>query len=168
MTTEQQAPLRLPTGDRPNEWCRVAEDVVDRTMHHAIRRSVFVDEQGLFAASDQDIWDGDPLTVHVVGFVGDRHAGSVRLYALGDGLWKGDRLAVLTAHRSGHLGAALVRFAVATAGARGGARMTASVQQPNEVFFRRLGWRRSAEPRLYLGRPHVTMEIPLSGCAASA
>lgn len=166
MTTEQQTPARFTTP--ATEWCRVAEEVVDRTLHHAIRRAVFVDEQRLFRGSDQDIWDDDPLTLHVVGMVGDRHAGTVRLYPLGDGLWKGDRLAVLADHRSGHLGAQLVRFAVATAGARGGTRMTATVQQPNEVFFRRLGWSRAAEPELYLGRPHVTMEIPLSGYAATA
>jgi putative N-acetyltransferase (TIGR04045 family) len=160
MTIEQQALVRQ-AGDGLGEWCRVADDLVDRAVHHAIRRAVFVDEQRLFVASDQDDRDGDPLTVHVVGFVGERSAGSVRLYPLGDGLWKGDRLAVLAAHRAGHLGATLVRFAVATAGARGGDRMTATVQQPNEVFFRRLGWARCADPELYLGRPHVTMEIPL-------
>ena len=64
----------------------------------------------------------------------------MRLYPLGDGLWKGDRLAVLPTARVHRLGAALVHFAVATAGSLGGSRMVAQVQVSNVRFFERLGW----------------------------
>ena len=130
---------------------------------------MFVDEQQLFAGSDQDDRDDDPWTLHVLGFVDGRPAGSVRLYPLaggapiGDGAaeWKGDRLAVLPGRRAGRLGAALVRFAVATAADRGGDRMVALVQRPNQAFFRRLGWTRLGEPLVYVGRAHVRMTIAL-------
>ena len=146
---------------RAVESCRVAREGTDLAAHHAVRRAVFVDEQHLFDGSDRDDHDDDPATLHVVGLVAGLPAGSVRLYPLSAGLWKGDRLAVLGEHRAGRLGATLVRFAVATAAAHGGARMAATVQQPNEEFFRRLGWSRCAEPAPYLGVPHVAMDITL-------
>ena len=43
------------------------------------------------------------------------------------------------------------------------------MQQPNEVFFRRLGWARCADPELYLGRLRGEVEIPkqiLAGLSA--
>jgi putative N-acetyltransferase (TIGR04045 family) len=153
MTAELTAPVT-------REVCRLALDAADLAAHHGVRRSVFVDEQHVFAGSDHDGWDDDPRTLHVVGLVDGRPSGSVRLYPLGDGEWKGDRLAVLPGNRAGRLGVALVRFAVATAGERGGSRMIALVQAPNEVFFRRLGWSR-LEALDYVGRPHVRMEIAL-------
>jgi putative N-acetyltransferase (TIGR04045 family) len=141
--------------------CRLAGDAADRADHHRVRHSVFVDEQGIFAGSDRDTHDDDPATLHVLGLVDGEPAGTVRLYPVGDGLWKGDRLAVLAAHRTSGLGGPLVRFAVATAGAAGGRRMIAHVQAPNERFFLRLGWIRIADVD-YVGHPHVRMEIPLA------
>lgn len=143
------------------ETCRLAADPLDLAAHHAVRRAVFVDEQRLFAGSDRDERDDDPSTLHVVGVVDGCPVGSVRLHPLEAGTWKGDRLAVLPGHRAGRLGAALVRFAVTTAAERGGDRMVALVQRPNEVFFHRLGWARLGEPVLYVGLPHVRMDIGL-------
>ena len=166
MTAELTAPITGPViAPVTREVCRLAAHAGDLAAHHAVRRSVFVQEQHVFAGNDLDGWDDDPLTLHVLGLVDGRPAGSVRLYPLGDGGggtgdWKGDRLAVLPDSRAGRLGATLVRFAVATAAARGGTRMIALVQAPNEVFFRRLGWSR-VEALDYVGLPHVRMEIGL-------
>jgi predicted GNAT family N-acyltransferase len=88
--------------------------------------------------------------------------GAVRLYPLRAGDWKGDRLAVLPEARHGALGARLVRFAVATAGARGGARMVAMIQLPNVAFFESLGWLRDGATVAFHGRPHQPMAIALS------
>lgn len=153
--------LAAAGADVAREMCRLARDDADRAAHHAVRRAVFVAEQGLFADTDVDDHDAEPETLHVVAFAGALPAGAVRLYPLAPGVWKGDRLAVLPEHRTGRLGATLVRFAVATAAAHGGSRMVALIQQPNELFFRRLGWSRSEEPRDYLGLSHVPMEIGL-------
>lgn len=88
--------------------------------------------------------------------------GAVRLYPLDDeGLWKGDRLAVLDPFRRRRLGAPLVRFAVKTAGERGGHRMLAHVQVPNVPFFVRLGWEPVGEPEEYVGHLHQLMAIDL-------
>ncbi len=152
--------------------CRVVQDAAQAREHARIRTEVFVAEQRLFAGTDADAHDEDPATLHVLGFVGDVAAGTVRLYPLEErGLWQGDRLAVLPEWRHDGLGAPLVRFAVATAGVLGGLRMVAMVQVPNVEFFVRLGWQPVGEPRPYVGVLHQQMAIglgpgPVSGAGA--
>jgi putative N-acetyltransferase (TIGR04045 family) len=141
---------------------RLVGGAAERARHFAIRRAVFVAEQELFDGSDRDAHDSEPATLHAVGVVDGEIAGTVRLYPLDDrGLWKGDRLAVLPAHRHGMLGAELVRFAVRTAGERGGALMVAMIQLPNVRFFSALGWRPSGPVTAYHGVQHQPMEILL-------
>jgi putative N-acetyltransferase (TIGR04045 family) len=158
----------------PDPWivpvCALAHGHAQLAAHFAIRRRVFVETQALFVADDRDARDDDPATLHAVGLAGDplglagpEVVGAVRLYPLdGDGLWKGDRLAVLPAERALQLGAMLVRFAVRSAGELGGRRMIAQVQLPNVRFFERLGWRRDGRPAPMLGVEHQPMTIELS------
>jgi putative N-acetyltransferase (TIGR04045 family) len=140
-------------------------DSPELTAHHDIRTAVFVDEQRIFAASDRDVHDDAASTIHVLALVDGRPAGPVRLFPLDPddpgGDWQGDRLAVLREYRARSLGAPLVRFAVATAGRLGGRRMIAHVQPANREFFLRLGWRQVGEPELYVGIPHLLMDIGL-------
>jgi putative N-acetyltransferase (TIGR04045 family) len=141
---------------------RVARDEDDVAAHHRIRRAVFVEEQGIFADDDRDAWDDD--AVKVVAELGGRIVGAVRLYPLDEaGLWKGDRLAVLRKARPLRVGAPLVRFAVATAGERGGSRMIALIQLRNVPFFRSLGWTALGAESDYRGTTHQEMTIALSG-----
>lgn len=142
--------------------CRVVADPAEAEAHYAIRRQVFVAEQDLFEGDDGDEHDEDPATLHVIGIVGDVPGGTVRLYPLDEhGLWKGDRLAVLPQFRRHGLGAPLVRYAVRTAGRRGGARMIAYIQLPNVRFFTELGWHPIGEPAPYVGVIHQQMAIAL-------
>jgi putative N-acetyltransferase (TIGR04045 family) len=155
------APSRLPE-HRLVAGCALARDPDELAAHFAIRRSVFVEAQGLFEHDDRDERDDDPATLHAIGVAGDAVAGAVRLYPLdGDGLWKGDRLAVLPTDRALRLGAMLVRFAVRTAGERGGHLMVARVQVRNVQFFERLGWRCDGHPAPMLGVTHQPMAIEL-------
>jgi hypothetical protein len=64
--------------------------------------------------------------------------------------------------RAWNLGGPLVRFAVDTAAAPGGAEMLAHVQAANVRFFERLGWCRRGEPEIYVGLPHQLMSIDLT------
>ena len=162
MAISSSAPSTLPDR-RLVPVCALARGPVQLAAHFAIRRSVFVQAQGLFERDDRDDRDARPATLHAIGRAGEGVAGAVRLYPLGDdGLWKGDRLAVLPAERALHLGALLVRFAVRTAGERGGRRMVAQVQVPNVRFFERLGWSRDGDPAPMLGVEHQPMAIELS------
>ena len=161
MAISSSAPSR-PDG-RLGPACALAGDPAELASHFAIRHSVFVEGQGLFEHDDRDDRDERPATLHAVGLVGEDVVGAVRLYPLDDdGLWKGDRLAVLPNERASQLGAMLVRFAVRTAGELGGRRMIAQVQVPNVRFFERLGWRRDGDPAPMLGVEHQPMAIELS------
>lgn len=144
--------------------CFIVGAPAELAEHLAIRQRVFVEEQRLFLGSDRDERDQNPATAHVLALWHGRPAGAVRLYPLDDhGLWKGDRLAVLPSLRQHRLGELLVRFAVRTAGERGGKRMIAYVQLSNVAFFEQLGWNRVGDAVEYVGRPHQQMEIGLSG-----
>lgn len=141
--------------------CRPVDGPDEQATHHRIRHEVFVVEQKLFPLDDHDVHDADATTIHVLGLDDDVSAGTVRLYPLRDGIWKGDRLAVLPDHRHSLLGARLVRYAVATAGSLGGSRMLAQIQPGNVRFFEALGWAPVGDPADYLGLVHQQMSIAL-------
>jgi putative N-acetyltransferase (TIGR04045 family) len=150
---------------RPDVLVRLCRSERQRAAHFAVRRAVFVDEQEMFAGDDRDERDARITTLHAIGIAQGRVCGAVRLYPLRGGDWKGDRLAVLHEARHGALGARLVRFAVATAGVRGGERMVAMIQLPNIAFFEALGWRRDGATVAFHGRPHQPMAIVLTSGA---
>lgn len=147
--------------DKVGLACRQAEGPHEIALHHRIRHDVFVVEQGLFPRDDHDAHDADPRAIHVLGFDDAVPAGAVRLYPLGGGLWKGDRLAVLPPHRRSGLGAPLVRYAVALSGRLGGSLMEAQIQAANVRFFQALGWTAVGSPEEYLGLMHQRMTIAL-------
>lgn len=136
----------------------VAESGAMREAAFAVRRQVFCREQGLFDNSDADAHD--ERAIHLVALVDDTVVGTVRLYEQEPGVWIGGRLAVLHGHRGG-TGFRLVQRAVEEARLRGASVFLASVQCPNEPFFRRLGWRTVGEGEELRGMPHVIMEAPL-------
>jgi putative N-acetyltransferase (TIGR04045 family) len=142
--------------------CRLVETAEELAAHHAVRHRVFVLDQRLFVGNDRDERDLLPDTLHAVGIDHGAIVGAVRLYPLdGRGLWQGDRLAVLPAARVRNLGALLVRFAVASAGERGGHTMVARIQLPNVRFFEHLGWHADGPAGPYHGVMHQPMAIPL-------
>jgi radical SAM protein (TIGR04043 family)/putative N-acetyltransferase (TIGR04045 family) len=127
----------------------------------ALRRAVFVEEQGLFTESDLD--DNDAISTILVAVRAGQVIGTVRLYpANGNGHWIGGRLAVDKGHRAFKAGAALVEEAVAQARRRGATRFTASIQQQNVPFFIRLGWKPIGSTIMVMDRPHQQMEADLS------
>ena len=158
------SPVAEARAVRSRPECRLAAGAAELERHFAIRRAVFCVEQGMFGgADDRDARDDDASTLHAVGAEAGVAGGTVRLYPLDErGLWQGDRLAVLPAFRHGSLGGSLVRFAVRTAGARGGDRMVAMIQVPNVRFFVGLGWSPDGAVVEFHGRPHQPMAIALS------
>lgn len=154
------APGRTATGIVS---CRAATGPDELAVHFAIRHTVFVSEQRVFAGTDRDAHDDDPSTIHLIGRYGDEAAGVVRLFPVDptSGLWQGDRLCVLPDFRVRGLGGPLVRCAMACAGARGGRAMVAHIQLPNVTFFRHLGWNVDGDVETYAGLPHQPMRTPL-------
>jgi putative N-acetyltransferase (TIGR04045 family) len=151
-----------PAAARARTICRLAAVPAELDAHFAVRRRVFVADQGLFDGDDRDERDDRPATLHAVADVDGAIAGAVRLYPLDrTGLWKGDRLAVLPEARVHRLGGLLVEFAVRTAGERGGHRMVAQIQPRNVRFFEYLGWTVDGPPAPYCGITHQPMAIAL-------
>jgi putative N-acetyltransferase (TIGR04045 family) len=162
------SPSRSSATASPRLACHAVSGAAELAAHLEIRHQVFVVEQNLFCGSgDRDAHDDDPATVHVLGFFDGTACGTVRLYPVPEvpGRWKGDRLAVLDDHRHHGLGAPLVRFAVATAEARGGREMEAYIQPANVRFFEWLGWHPVGALVTYAGIAHQRMLITFGGDA---
>lgn len=147
-----------------------ADSPAELAAYRALRRDVFVTEQGLFDGSDRDDVDDDPRTVVLVAVATDPSGGGevlggVRLHpALPGpdlGWWRGSRLAVASdARMLMGVGAALVRAACAEAESLGALRFDATVQAQNERLFRRLGWVPRERTHLH-GHPHVLVDWPI-------
>lgn len=131
--------------------------------YRRLRVRAFVHEQGLFAAHDLDGHDRSPRTrvLVAVGLDGEV-LGGVRLHPDGEdpdlGWWRGSRLVCGRGAGlpRGHVGAALVRAACASALDAGALRFDAHVQLDHVAFFSRLGWRDVREVTS-AGAPHRLM-----------
>jgi putative N-acetyltransferase (TIGR04045 family) len=142
-----------------------AGDTATLTAYRALRRQVFVQEQGLFATDDSDWRDEDPR--HRVLVARDSQGevlGGVRLGPATPqedlGWWTGGRLVVRPGDRRGYgVGAALVRAACAHAENAGVLRFEATVQHGNERMFAALGWR-TVRTIAVAGARHVLMRRP--------
>jgi radical SAM protein (TIGR04043 family)/putative N-acetyltransferase (TIGR04045 family) len=120
----------------------------------AIRREVFVEEQGMFRDSDRD--EMDPASLHILALKGGECVGTVRITPLGEGNWLGSRLAVRAPFR-GQAGALLVKRAEEEVKRRGGRRFRAYIQSARVAFFERCDWRALERIPEFHGRPHVLM-----------
>ena len=113
----------------------------------ALRRDVFVDEQGLFAGSDRDDVDDDPRTI-VLRRPRRRRRGARRRAPRTRAARPRPRLVARLAPRRGHRRPDAARASAPPWSAppaprprpRGALRFDATVQAQNERLFRRLGW----------------------------
>lgn len=148
----------------PVVTAQIAREAWQLRGYYALRRTVFVEEQGLFDATDIDDHDAVATPIVVVGHAAgmpDEVVGAVRIYPAGAGTWYGGRLGVSRGYRSrGVVGSALVVAAVCTAHARGCTRFLATIQEANVAFFERHHFaKRGAVP--VCGLPHELMEADL-------
>jgi putative N-acetyltransferase (TIGR04045 family) len=160
----------LPTAFTPCEFrIKWADSGWEINEARKLRRAVFCAEQGVFAADDLDAIDAhaQPLVaLSCVGGMSDQVVGTVRIHLDAekgaDGVWWGSRLAVHAAFRKhGHIGATLIRLAVASARARGCSVFLAHVQAQNRALFEKLHWTALRDELLH-GRPHVLMQADLA------
>lgn len=127
---------------------------------HALRRAVFIEEQGITEAEEWDDLDGE--AVHLLARVDGAAMGTARLLARGAEGRIG-RICVLPPARGTGLGAALVRAgitALAQDPARSVIRLGAQVHALG--FYERLGFAVCGPVYDDAGIPHREMERPLS------
>ena len=124
---------------------------------HAVRRAVFIDEQGVPEAVEMD--DEDDNATHFVAFDpthGDP-VGTTRIRELDDETAKIERVAVLPEHRGEGLGLRLMERAEDEARAQGYARVRLHAQSAVEEFYESLGYRTVSEEFEEAGILHVEM-----------
>lgn len=135
---------------RPADWSR------DRAALEAVRRSVFIDEQGV---DEHEEWDEhDAVCHHLLAWTTNRDAvGTARLHPSG----RVGRVAVLAAFRGRGVGHALMLETIVVARAQGLARLVLHAQVQALEFYRRLGFTPRGEEFLEAGIAHVEMVKPL-------
>ncbi|MFC3166559.1 GNAT family N-acetyltransferase [Paracoccus fontiphilus] len=85
------------------------ERTTDLAACHALRRAVFIEEQGVSEFEEMD--DQDDQAIHLLAWQDDRPVGSARILLMGD-TGKIGRVCVLASARGTGLGAALIRAAL--------------------------------------------------------
>lgn len=121
----------------------------------AIRREVFVEEQGVSEAEEIDGHDADRQ--HYLAFLDGRAAATARLWPIEGGV-KIQRVAVLRTARGTGLGAALMRRIVEDILAEGGERQIVLASQMQAIpFYEKIGFVAHGPEFLDADIPHRNM-----------
>ena len=120
----------------------------------AIRRRVFVEEQGVALADEQD--GRDAACSHWLASLDGERVGTARLREVA-GAWKAERVAVLAKARGHGVGAALMRALEAEAWRRGATHLLLHAQTSVVPFYERLGYRAEGPVFDEAGIPHRKM-----------
>lgn len=125
----------------------------------ALRRTVFIEEQGVSEADEVDDRDGE--AIHLLAIVAGRPVGSARLLIQGE-TGKIGRVCVLAEARGTGLGAALMRAAVAElAQVPGVSRAMLGAQVHALGFYERLGFAAVGPVYMDAGIEHRDMVLAL-------
>jgi predicted GNAT family N-acyltransferase len=138
---------------------RRATTAAEREEAFAVRRAVFVDEQGV--AEDLEFDDHDETATHFVAYDDEQAIGAARLRVPEPGMGKAERVAVLEAFRGADVGRALMRALEAAARERGFERMKLHAQVRVQEFYERLGYERVSDVFEEAGIEHVEMDKEL-------
>jgi predicted GNAT family N-acyltransferase len=134
-----------------------------RAQAFAIRRAVFVKEQGIGEALEFDARDDGAC--HLLALRAGAPVGTLRLRFLEGGVAKIERVAVVAAARSGGVGQALLRAALARAEAAGATEARLHAQTVAQAFYARLGYVAHGPTFKEDGIAHVAMRRPLGAAA---
>lgn len=123
----------------------------------ALRRKVFIEEQGVAEADEIDDLDGE--AIHLLAVVNDRPIGTARLLVRGD-LGKIGRVCVLADCRGSGVGAELIRASVAELRAIPAIRQVKLSAQTHAIgFYEKLGFLASGGEYMDAGIPHRDMVL---------
>lgn len=125
----------------------------------ALRRKVFIEEQGVSEADEVD--DKDDAAIHLLATSDGVPVGSARLLTYGDTVKIG-RVCVLAQARGTGLGAALMQAAIAECRAIPGATKAKLGSQTHALgFYERLGFTATGPEYMDAGIPHRDMVLEL-------
>jgi len=134
---------------------------------HAIRRAVFMGEQGLTEA--QEIDGTDYACTHLVAYENDVPVATGRIMLYGDDYIIG-RVAVLKSHRGQNLGIGIMQTLIEACCMMGGERQILHAQTHARGFYEKLGFTAYGDEFEEAGIPHICMEHfgPVKCCGGSA
>jgi len=121
---------------------------------HALRRTVFIEEQNV--PEELEIDDLDEIAIHLLAFLDDRPVGTARLFVKGE-VGKIGRVCVLPEARGTGLGAALIRAACQQLKDRGCITAQLGSQTQALPFYEKLGFAASGPIYDDAGIPHRDM-----------
>jgi len=130
----------------------------DITTCRALRRIVFIEEQGVPEVDELD--DLDDIATHLLAHIAGQAVGSARLLTLGD-TGKIGRVCVLKAVRGQGVGAALTLAAIDHFAALGLAKAKLSAQITALPFYENLGFTAHGPVYLDAGIDHRDMQLLL-------
>ena len=130
----------------------------DIAVCRALRRAVFIEEQGVSEADEVDGRDGE--AVHLLATRDGVAVGTARLLITGS-KGKIGRVCVLPGARGTGLGAALIAAALESLRKRGCATAVLGAQTHALGFYERLGFAAFGPEYLDAGIPHRDMELSL-------
>ena len=123
----------------------------------AIRRTVFVEEQGF--ADDPD--ETDPVAAHLVMYDSDKAVAVCRTFPAENGVFMLGRFAVLAPYRSRGIGAALLQAAEHYARSKGAVRMALHSQWHAKGFYEHYGYIPHGGIEYEQNQPHIYMDKSL-------
>jgi len=127
----------------------------DLTDIHAIRRTVFMEEQGV---SEQDELDGtDGACVHLIAYDSDIPVATGRIMITSEDFIIG-RVATLKSHRGRGIATGLMQALIDACVVMGGERQILHAQTHARTFYEKLGFIAYGEEFEEAGIPHIAME----------
>jgi YbgC/YbaW family acyl-CoA thioester hydrolase len=126
----------------------------------AVRRAVFIDEQGIAVEDEWDEADAQAIHAVVSNPLGQALA-TGRLLSAGPGVARIGRMAVLRAMRGTGLGRRVLLHLMDAARARGDEVVRLSAQRSAEGFYQGMGFTAIGAPYDEVGIPHIEMEMRL-------
>jgi len=121
----------------------------------AVRRAVFVEEQGVPEGIELDGEDSE--AVHFLATAAEEPVGTARLRFPDAETAKAERVAVLADHRGQGLGSELMACVESEARDRNCSRLVVHAQTAVEPFYDSLGYRVASDEFLEAGIPHAEM-----------
>ena len=127
---------------KPSAEIRVSH-AADWPLIDALRRQVFIDEQGVTEEEEFDAFDAE--AVHLLARVGDAPVGTLRIRHLDDGVSRIERVAVVASQRGTGVGRQLMMSAIQTIKEAGQREITLAGQIQAEGFYVSCGFRPEGE-----------------------
>lgn len=142
---------------------RVVTTDAEREDAFAVRRAVFVDEQGVDEELEWDEHDEpDADATHFVAYDDGDAVGAARLRAAAPGVGKVERVVVAEDRRGEDWGRRVMETVERTARERGFEEVKLHAQTRVEGFYESLGYESVGEEFVEADIPHVEMRKPLS------